>query len=252
MKDSWSVDFNTTFPIEFSSLIPPTIIIEENHPKNIKNDVDFKYDLIENNGINNVKNDENNLSTKIENQSTQNDKEEIKSITNLITNDVKNDQKIGKIVFTLSCSDQGQVGVFPEQQENWKWIANTIKKSFITTLKEQTKDSLLLQNNDNIFSDDIVINRRIPFISKKNLLKIESEKNALKDTKNEKNSKNANKINNEKKKKKNDFDSNENQSSEIVTRVLNGFAYTGGSSLASLSVQCPSASGILLFIWSIS
>ena len=246
------MDFNTTFPIEFSSLIPPTIKIEENRPKNSKNDVDFKYDLIENNGITNIQNDENKLSTKIENQFTQNDKEEIKSNTNSITNDIKNDQKIGKIVFTLSCSDQGQVGVFPEQQENWKWIANTIKKSFITTLKEQTKESLLLQNNDNVFSDDVIINRRIPFISKKNLLKIESEKNALKDTKNENNLKNGNKIDNKKKNKKTDFDSNESQSTEIVTRVLNGFAYTGGSSLASLSVQCPFTSGSLFFIWSIS
>ena len=33
-----------------------------------------------------------------------------------------------KITFTLSCSDQGQVGVFPEQQDNWKWISDTIRK----------------------------------------------------------------------------------------------------------------------------
>ena len=54
--------------------------------------------------------------------------------------------------------------------------------------------------------------------------------------------------NNNKKKKKNEIDSNEGISKEVVTRVLNGFAYTGGSSLASLSVQCPFTSGTLLSI----
>ena len=33
-----------------------------------------------------------------------------------------------RIVFTLAASDLGQVGVFPEQQENWKWIYNTLQQ----------------------------------------------------------------------------------------------------------------------------
>ena len=32
------------------------------------------------------------------------------------------------ITLSLSPSDMGQVGVFPEQEENWKWLGQTIKK----------------------------------------------------------------------------------------------------------------------------
>jgi 23S rRNA (cytosine1962-C5)-methyltransferase len=33
-----------------------------------------------------------------------------------------------RIVFTLAPSDLGQVGVFPEQQENWRWIFHTLQQ----------------------------------------------------------------------------------------------------------------------------
>jgi len=43
--------------------------------------------------------------------------------------DVKSNDLVKKpLVFTLSCSDQGQVGVFPEQQDNWIWIRNILQQ----------------------------------------------------------------------------------------------------------------------------
>ena len=34
-----------------------------------------------------------------------------------------------KMIFSLNCSDMGQVGVFPEQQTNWKWITSRLEAS---------------------------------------------------------------------------------------------------------------------------
>lgn len=39
------------------------------------------------------------------------------------------DNQFRNIVFTLSASDLGQVGVFPEQQANWQWIRRTLRST---------------------------------------------------------------------------------------------------------------------------
>jgi 23S rRNA (cytosine1962-C5)-methyltransferase len=42
------------------------------------------------------------------------------------------EKKLRTIVFTLSASDLGQVGVFPEQQANWRWIRRTLRSSSLS------------------------------------------------------------------------------------------------------------------------
>jgi 23S rRNA (cytosine1962-C5)-methyltransferase len=54
------------------------------------------------------------------------------SIDNLQKDDMENNDNVNldtkPLVFTLSCSDQGQVGVFPEQQDNWIWIRDVLQQ----------------------------------------------------------------------------------------------------------------------------
>ena len=46
-----------------------------------------------------------------------------------VTFDLDQTSTTTRIAFTLAASDLGQVGVFPEQQENWRWIYNTLRNS---------------------------------------------------------------------------------------------------------------------------
>ena len=257
MREGWCVDFNTTTPIELSSISSSSSIIEieeiesqvveDDQNDSIKN-TDKNHDK-RNDNRNDKRRDKNHLNKNEESiniiAAKNGDNEEKENFIS-IDSDTINEEECDKIVFTLSCSEQGQIGVFPEQQENWKWISNTIKKSFIKTLKVQTNEKLLLRINDETLSDDYTESRRIPFISKKNPIKknVKNEKIINENSHNENESKNKNKNNKDKK-----VDLDNLKSLEVVTRVLNGFAYTGGSSLASLSVHNEFTSGTYLFLF---
>ena len=194
VKNDWKVEFNTTTKIELNS------ILEKENVKVVidSNTVSNENENIKTDNIDNIDSDKTDKTDKIENGKIEN----------------------GKIVFTLSCSDQGQVGVFPEQQENWKWISKTVKKSIENKLKTQLKEEVLLKllnkdsDEDKILSDDY-IEKSYYSEAKINSYKTAPKKKNLK----EKNSVKTEVVNNE----------------EII-RILNGFAYTGGSSLAGLSL----------------
>ena len=34
--------------------------------------------------------------------------------------------RFGPVIFSIKLSEQGQLGIFPEQQENWKWLIQTL------------------------------------------------------------------------------------------------------------------------------
>ena len=257
MREGWCVDFNTTTPIELSSISSSSSIIEieeiesqvvEDDQNDSMKNADKNHDK-RNDNRNDKRRDKNHLNKNEESiniiAAKNGDNEEKENFIS-IDSDTINEEECDKIVFTLSCSEQGQIGVFPEQQENWKWISNTIKKSFIKTLKVQTNEKLLLRINDETLSDDYTESRRIPFISKKNPIKknVKNEKIINENSHNENESKNKNKNNKDKK-----VDLDNLKSLEVVTRVLNGFAYTGGSSLASLSVHNEFTSGTYLFLF---
>ena len=129
--------------------------------------------------------------------------------------DFSNDNKI---TFTLSCSDQGQVGVFPEQQQNWKWINDSIRKSLQTEIAQNTQKEKEI-NPDTVISEDYVEvtdYSKISVNSRKNPPKIRTNNNS----------------NNSSKKGK--IIVEENVKNIPMRKILNGFAYTGGSSLAAL------------------
>lgn len=134
-------------------------------------------------------------------------------------------EKKEKIVFTLSCSDQGQLGVFPEQQENWKWIGDTIRKSLLA--ENAVKQKVIEINPDDVLSDDYAaskesVSRDISNGKKNSTPRSSSSVSGKnKDTKGKTN----------RSEKENDVEN------VTVRRILNGFAYTGGSSLAALSVH---------------
>ena len=122
-----------------------------------------------------------------------------------------------KITFTLSCSDQGQVGVFPEQQDNWKWISDSIRKSLQTEIAKNNQKEKEI-NPDTVISEDyvqIIDYSKISVNSRKNPPKIRS----LNDKNNSKNGK---------------IPVEESVKNIPMRKILNGFAYTGGSSLAAL------------------
>ena len=195
VKNDWKVEFNTTTKIELNSILEKDnvkVAVDSNTGSNENENENIKTDNIDSDKTDKIENG------KIENGKIEN----------------------GKIVFTLSCSDQGQVGVFPEQQENWKWISKTVKKSIENKLKIQLKEEVLLKllnkdsDEDKILSDDY-IEKSYYSEAKINSYKTAPKKKNLK----EKNSVKTEVVNNE----------------EII-RILNGFAYTGGSSLAGLSL----------------
>ena len=122
-----------------------------------------------------------------------------------------------KITFTLSCSDQGQVGVFPEQQDNWKWISDSIRESLQTEIAKNDKKEKEI-NPDTVISEDyaqIIDYSKISVNSRKNPPKIRS----INDKNNSKNGK---------------VPVEESVKNIPMRKILNGFAYTGGSSLAAL------------------
>ena len=126
--------------------------------------------------------------------------------------------KVSKIVFTLSCSEQGQLGVFPEQQENWKWIGDSIRKALEYEKIENEKKNIKMINPDEIISEDYSLRKEYSKKAQKTSPTPISQKN-------DKNNQNT---------KKKDT---ENSKDLPIRKFLNGFAYTGGSSLAALSVN---------------
>ena len=134
-------------------------------------------------------------------------------------------EKRKKIVFTLSCSDQGQLGVFPEQQENWKWIGDSIRKSLLA--EKASKEKKIEINPDEVLSEEYSA-------SKENISR--DQNNAKRNSTQRGNGSGNNKI---KDKKGGSIKTQKTNDAEdvIVRRILNGFAYTGGSSLAALSVH---------------
>jgi hypothetical protein len=129
--------------------------------------------------------------------------------------DFSNDNKI---TFTLSCSDQGQVGIFPEQQENWKWINDSIRKSLQTEIVKNTQKEKEI-NPDTVISEDYV---EVTDYSK---ISVNSRKNPPKIRATNNNNNNS---------KKGKIVVEENVKNIPMRKILNGFAYTGGSSLAAL------------------
>jgi hypothetical protein len=129
--------------------------------------------------------------------------------------DFSNDNKI---TFTLSCSDQGQVGVFPEQQENWKWINDSIRKSLQTEIAKKNQKEKEI-NPDTVISEDYV---EVTDYSK---ISVNSRKNPPKIRTNNNSNSNS---------KKGKIVVEENVKNIPMRKILNGFAYTGGSSLAAL------------------
>ena len=133
-------------------------------------------------------------------------------------------EKRKKIVFTLSCSDQGQLGVFPEQQENWKWIGDSIRKSLLAEKAAKEKKSEI--NPDEVLSEEYSTSKE----------SISRDQNNAKKNSTHRGSGGNTKI---KDKKGGTIKTQKSNDAEdvIVRRILNGFAYTGGSSLAALSVH---------------
>ena len=140
--------------------------------------------------------------------------------------DFSNDNKI---TFTLSCSDQGQVGVFPEQQENWKWINDSIRKSLQTEIAIYTQKEKEI-NPDTIISEDYV---EVTDYSK---ISVNSRKNPPKIRTNNNNNDNS---------KKGKIVVEGNVKNIPMRKILNGFAYTGGSSLAALLAYGSSDKNVL-------
>jgi hypothetical protein len=145
---------------------------------------------------------------------TKDDTEKVNEKDEKNNNEIINNEK-NKIVFTLSCSEQGQLGVFPEQQENWKWIGDSIRKALEFEKKENEKKNINIINPDEVISEDYSPRK-------------EYSKKAQKTTPPP-----VSQTNNQNTKKKD----TENSKDLPIRKFLNGFAYTGGSSLAALSVN---------------
>jgi hypothetical protein len=80
---------------------------------------------------------------------TNDDTEKVNEKDEKNNNEIINNEK-NNIVFTLSCSEQGQLGVFPEQQENWKWIGDSIRKALEFEKKENEKKNINIINPDEV------------------------------------------------------------------------------------------------------
>jgi hypothetical protein len=145
---------------------------------------------------------------------TKDDTEKVNEKDEKNNNEIINNEK-NKIVFTLSCSEQGQLGVFPEQQENWKWIGDSIRKALEFEKKENEKKNINIINPDEVISEDYSPRKEYSKKAQKATPPPVSQKNHQ----------------NTKKK------DTENSKDLPIRKFLNGFAYTGGSSLAALSVN---------------
>jgi hypothetical protein len=158
--------------------------------------------------------DSNNCEKPVTNKNDDTGKVNEKDVKN---NEIMNNGK-NKIVFTLSCSEQGQLGVFPEQQENWKWIGDSIRKALEFEKTENEKKNIHVINPDEVISEDY--SPRKEYSKKSQIVTTPpvSQKN----------------NNNNQSTKKKD---SENLKEFPIRKFLNGFAYTGGSSLAALSVN---------------
>lgn len=99
------------------------------------------------------------------------------------------------MVFNLRASEQGQVGVFPEQQENWKWITKMCAE-YVASSSKSKKGSL---TSDVAASSKLFSNTTISATATNTI----------------------------------EANRNETQLPSLM-RVINGFAYTGGSTLAAL------------------
>lgn len=124
------------------------------------------------------------------------------------------------MVFNLRPSEQGQVGVFPEQQENWKWITKMCTE-FVTTHSK-------ISGKSEIIDFKIIGSFPTPSINDSSSAssKVESSSSGSTDT-------SLNLTGTATTTTTNDSDTSEKLIPRVM-RVLNGFAYTGGSSLAAL------------------
>ena len=133
------------------------------------------------------------------------------------------EEKRRKIVFTLSCSDQGQLGVFPEQQENWKWIGDSIRKSLLA--EKAAKEKKIEINPDDVLSEEYSAGKE----------NVSRDQNNAKRNSTQRGSGGNNTKIKDKKGSPSETQKANDVENVIVRRILNGFAYTGGSSLAALS-----------------
>ena len=69
-------------------------------------------------------------------------------LQNLSENEINDwNTSIDGIKFILSKSDYGQIGVFPEQKENWNWITNRLNKITLNSdIETKTNESIKVLN----------------------------------------------------------------------------------------------------------